>query len=351
MSLFSNFPPNIPREARILISPLDWGLGHATRCISIIGQLRDRLDARVTVAAAGPQQAVIRQAYPDLEYLELPSYQIRYNKNRTATIAGLVLSLPRMARVIRQEHYWLRQLCEGRQFDLIVSDNRYGLWHPQVYSVMITHQLLVKTPFGAAADRLVQRFLYHHINRFNECWVPDNQEEPSLAGELSHPRHLPRVPVTYIGPLGRLRATQPQKKTDLLAILSGPEPQRSILEQKLLESWKQYPGHSMVLVRGLPGSPAEDPSSKPWPEKRVAGLTVYPYAGAEQLSQLVADAGYILCRSGYSSMMDLLPLGKKIVVVPTPGQTEQEYLARYLAGRGLVRAMNPDQLDLSFLRT
>ncbi len=339
MSQFSNFPSNITQNARILVSPLDWGLGHATRCIPLIDSLISRYNARITVAAEGAQRAVIQEAFPSLPFLSIPGYKIKYHKNRAATIAGLVLSLPRIARTIELERQWLADLLRHEKFDIIISDNRYGLYHPSIPSYLLTHQLLVKTAFGAIADSLVQQRLYKWIDRFTECWVPDYEGEPSLAGELSHPKKMPSIPVRYLGPLSRLKAVDADGKIELLAILSGPEPQRSLLEKKIREQWDRKPGESMVLVQGLPGG-----------ETRVGqqnNLTIYNHVNGETLSQLVANASRIVCRSGYSSLMDLLPLGKDCVVVPTPGQTEQEYLARFLAAEGRVRMMLQKDFDLA----
>ncbi|WP_052323920.1 glycosyltransferase [Flavihumibacter sp. ZG627] len=339
MTQFSNFPSNIAQNTRILVSPLDWGLGHATRCIPLIDALINRYNARITVAAEGAQRAVIQEAFPSLPFLSIPGYQIKYHKNRAATIAGLALSLPRIVRTIELERQWLTDLLRHESFDHIISDNRYGLWHPTIPSYLLTHQLLVKTAFGSIADRLVQRRLYKWIDRFTECWVPDYESEPSLGGKLSHPKKMPAIPVRYMGPLSRLKPVMADGKIELLAILSGPEPQRSLLEKKIREQWEKNPGECMVMVQGLPGG-----------ETRIShqnNLTIYNHVNGDALSQLVANASMIVCRSGYSSMMDLLPLGKDCVVVPTPGQTEQEYLVRFLASAERVRMMLQKDFDLA----
>ncbi|HPZ87100.1 MAG TPA: glycosyl transferase family 28, partial [Flavihumibacter sp.] len=177
MDEFLKTPSIVRPHAEILLSPLDWGLGHASRMIPLLNTLL-HLNCRLTIAANGPQKQLIREAFPALEFLSPPDYQVRYHKNRAATIASLALALPRLSNVIRQEADWVANLLEKRSFDLLISDNRYGFCHESRPSVFITHQLRPKTPFGAAADSLLQRQLYEYINRFTECWVPDYAEAP-----------------------------------------------------------------------------------------------------------------------------------------------------------------------------
>ena len=341
MSQFSNFPQIISQKARILLAPLDWGLGHATRCIPLMTNLIESCSAKITVAATGPQQAIIREAFPETQFLTTPLYDIKYHKNRAVTVARLVFAMPGILQTIRAEAKWLEAVLREQHFDAIISDNRYGLSNPAIPSYFITHQLLVKTAFGDAVNRLLQRRLYKLINRFSECWVPDYANEPSLAGELSHPAHLPAIPLRYIGPLSRLKAIPPNGNTQLLVLLSGPEPQRTLLENRILAQWNARPGESMVLVRGLP---LEKTTLTP-----IRNARIYNHLATDELSQELANARAVLCRSGYSSIMDLLPLEKQCFMVATPGQTEQEYLARFLAAQGRITAIQQHQLQLTEL--
>jgi hypothetical protein len=341
VSHFSNFPQIISQNAKILVAPLDWGLGHATRCIPLIRQLRKDFSAQITIAATGSQAAIIRESFPDIPFLTPPEYGVQYHKNRAVTIARLVFAMPGILQTIREEANWLDDLLSHQDFDAIISDNRYGLSSSTTPSYLITHQLLVKTAFGDSVNHIVQRRLYKLINRFSECWVPDFEKEPSLAGELSHPALMPSIPVRYLGPLSRLHELPPGRSTQLLVLLSGPEPQRTLLENIVIRQWKAHPGESMVLVRGLPLEKENLPA--------IPNAQVFNHLGTVELSQEVANAHCILCRSGYSSIMDLIPLKKKCIMVPTPGQTEQEYLARWLASQGRITAIDQDKLQLSAL--
>ncbi len=342
MSDFSKISQIISPNRRILLSPLDWGLGHASRLIPLIRVLGERCQARITVAANGAQRALIAGSFPHLDYLSPPDYNIRYHKNRAATIAGLAFSLPHLRKAMRAEADWVNGVLLQHDFDCIISDNRYGFRHPSLPSFFITHQLAPRSPFGPLADRALQEYLYGKIGHFQEVWVPDLESAPGLAGALSHPRRLPRVPLRYIGPLSRLQAVPANGKTRLLVILSGPEPQRSILEKRVLQQWPGPAAGTLVLVRGLP-------------EENAPFLTagedvrIHAHLGPEALSQEIANAQTVLCRSGYSSIMDLLPLHRDIVMVPTPGQTEQEYLARLHAAAGNIRRVVQGQLRLSEL--
>lgn len=333
---------NIQQNSRVLVAPLDWGLGHATRCIPIIRFLTSEIRCQVILAANGPQRALLAESFPGLEILEIPDYKVSYSKKRTATILKLAASVPSILRTIRREQAWLKTLVASHGIDVVISDNRYGLYHPSIPCHFITHQLLVKTPMGPWVDRLLQKQLYRFINRFSSCWVPDDPDYPGLAGELSHPAKLPSLPVHYLGPLSRFQpdpmSQPPNPSTDLLVLLSGPEPQRSLLEDIVLKELKQIPRMKVVLVRGLPGS-SQIPPTGP-------DIQVFNHLATPALMGEIANARTILCRSGYSTLMDLLPLGKDCIMVPTPGQTEQEYLAKLHRSTGRIRSFRQDQLDL-----
>ena len=363
---------------------MEWGLGHASRCIPILNYLLNTCQADLVVAANGPQASLIRNSFPLIKIVNPPAYVIQYHKNRAGTITKLAFSLPHLAQQIRAENRWLREFAENHPLDAIISDNRYGCWHPQVPSYLITHQLAIKTPFGKAVDALVRNQLYRYIEKFNRCWIPDYKEqELSLAGELSHPKRLPGIPVDYIGPLTRISQTiknQPipglsvlpeslfvspvsnsafqfdahelkqnqGTAIQVLVILSGPEPQRSIFEELILQQWAEAPGKALLLVRGLPETAGPDPTQAAPPAnvKFIPNAMVVNHLSAEQLSQAIANTECILTRSGYSSIMDLLPQQSNCWMVPTPGQTEQEYLARYLAQKGLIQTQSQDSFSL-----
>ena len=314
------------KNLKVLLAPLDWGLGHATRCIPIIKELINQ-KCTVVAAVSGVQKELLVREFPDLIIVEIPGYDIKYDKNRALTILRLIFSIPKILIRVKRENAWIRRWARLGQPDLIISDNRYGLHVAGIPSVFITHQLLIRTPWGPIADRWLQRINYSFIRRFSLCWVPDVQGGNNLAGDLSHPAHMPRVPVRYLGWLSRFTPSGPISPScpDLLILLSGPEPQRTLLERKMMDQVADYSGQ-VVLVRGLPNQTAQ---LIPPPHVKV-----FNHLPASDLGDLIRNAGQIICRSGYSTVMDLVRLGRRAIMVPTPGQIEQEYLGHYLASRG-----------------
>jgi UDP-N-acetylglucosamine transferase subunit ALG13 len=216
---------------------------------------------------------------------------------------------------------WLQKVVAAHKINGVISDNRYGLYHPDVPSIFITHQLRVQTFMGKRTDDLMQNLHYRFINRFSECWIPDAAMN-GLGGELSHPLQPPSIPVSYLGILSRFSTSEPVRQPKhLLIVLSGPEPQRTILEQMLLEQIKGYKD-KVVWVRGLP-NPVE-------PLDVPANIEVFGHLPAGELEQKMREARFVVSRCGYSTVMDIMTLQQKAIFIPTPGQTEQEYLARTL---------------------
>lgn len=305
---------------KILLAPLDWGLGHATRCIPLIRELLQQ-NCAVTLAADGKSKCLLQQEFPQLPFLELPGYDIEYASTGWGLALKIVAQIPKLLAAIKQEQAWLENLVSGEQLDAVISDNRYGLNHSSTRSVLITHQLRIKVPLTIAED-LLQETTYQYINRFSECWVPDAEGETNLAGELSHPLTKPSIPVYYTGPVSRFGQNKAEEKAgQILVLLSGPEPQRTLLEESLLNDFGDYT-LPVVLVRGLPGDTA--PISVP------EHVTVYNHLPAAELEEKIREASLVIGRCGYSTVMDLAALQKRSILIPTPGQTEQEYLARHL---------------------
>jgi len=325
------------KKCRILLAPLDWGLGHATRCIPIIKELLTQ-DFEVCVAAAGDQKMLLQREFPMLSYIELPGYHIKYDKNRAFTILRLIGSIPKILIRIKEENRWLQQFREQVELDAVISDSRYGLWGKGLYSVLITHQLGIRTGFGPWMDRWVQRLHYRLIGRFSAVWVPDQEEGMGLAGALSHPARMPSPPTRYIGLLSRMQPAIAVEPVDLLVLLSGPEPQRTILEQQLWAQLASFQGH-VVFVRGLPGGGGM--------RERLPHVEIHDHLPAGELNLVLLQARMVVARAGYSTVMDLVRLKKKAILIPTPGQTEQEYLGRYLEGRQIAVCARQEGFSLT----
>ncbi len=304
---------------KVLVAPLDWGLGHATRCIPIIRALLKK-GCRVWLAAEGSQALLLQTEFPGLEILPLEGYRVRYGQSRWTLPIVLVQQLPRILGIIKREQAWLERQLEQHHFDLVISDNRYGLSSPNTRCIFITHQLQIKAPFGWL-EYLLQKINYGYIRNFSACWVPDVASEPNLAGILSHPPKKPSIPVAYLGLLSRFHPKTLPQKYDYCILVSGPEPQRSFLETALIKAFAAVEG-SCLLIRGKPGNTEKIP---------VPGnIRVVSHLPGDELAIVLQESAFIICRSGYTSVMEILALRRKAILIPTPGQTEQEYLGGLL---------------------
>jgi len=309
---------------RILIAPLDWGLGHTTRCIPVINWLFE--NGHIPVFAGNNwQQQYIRKTFERIEIIHLDGYDVTYGKNKAFFRLSLIAQLPRLMTTVRNEHEWIARHASSLKIDGIISDNRYGLFHKHIPSVFMTHQLQIQTGLGKTADHLVRKLHYKLIGRFTACWVPDIGDTVNLSGALGHPRQIP-CSTKYIGLLSQLAGATHGGTQHVLVLLSGPEPQRSLLSSRLWELFLNYPSE-VVFVEGTNSAVA--PAAIP------AHISYHKQITKKELLPLLQNASIVYCRSGYSTLMDLVALGKKAVVIPTPGQTEQEYLAKHLHHQGI----------------
>ena len=317
---------------KILICPLNWGLGHATRCVPVI---REQLAAgnEVVICADGYPLEFLRQEFPALRTLELPSYPIRYSRGKSQVFA-MLLFLPSLLKGIYRENYWLKKLLIKEHFDVIISDNRFGLWNRDIHSIYITHQVMIKMPNGLKWLEPFGYILHKYIiNKFNECRIPDFAEDGGLSGDLSHKYALPKN-ATFIGTLSRFndyKLTAPDTNYQIVAVLSGVEPQRTLFEKELIAIYKNS-DKKTVIVQGKP-------DSEPFKKETTGNLTVIPYMNTSELAAVLMGCEQIISRSGYTTIMDLYALSclNKARLIPTPGQTEQEYLAGYLHSKGYIK--------------
>lgn len=331
---------HIKPDLKILIAPLDWGLGHATRCIPIIRYLLEQ-GCRVTLAGEGAAAVLLQSNFPELDILPLPGYRIRYSQGATGFTIKILGQIPKILRAIQSENKWLKTIQLQHDFDLIISDNRYGLKIPDTFCVIMTHQLQIQTGMGKFADQLLQRAHYRILEKFDACWVVDREGEDSLGGALSQPHQIPDN-ASYIGILSQLNPDIQKVQSgrqEILVLLSGPEPMRSILEVLILSQIEALTQYQFHIVAGNPLgiAPAHIPDH----------ASYYTHLNAEKLNVLIANATLVICRSGYSTLMDLAVMQKRALVVPTPGQTEQEYLGAQLAQKGIVYCQEQSLLNLS----
>jgi uncharacterized protein (TIGR00661 family) len=314
---------------RILIAPLDWGLGHTARCIPIIEQQLQKGN-EILFAGTKEQQEFINQHQLNIQCVDLFGYSIRYSAFLPQWIK-IALQIPKILSVINQEKKWLDELLSKEHVDLIISDNRYGLYSSKTKSIILSHQLAPESPLFS---NFIHKKIASFINRFNECWVPDD-ENLNYTGKLSNNKYI-KIPIKKIGLLSRFKSLDSveDKIFDVLVLLSGLEPQRSILEKKILNELRKT-NFKICLVRGaIEGNLSED------------SITVFHKINSDKINQLVNLSKVIICRSGYTSIMELLPITQNIIFIPTPGQTEQEYLAKHLNEKFGIEYLDQKKINL-----
>lgn len=319
---------------RVLITPLDWGLGHASRCVPLISEYIKQGN-EVIVGADGQAAAFLKLHFPQLLHFKYPGFRVRYAR-RGGLLWQLALQLPSFYRSIEREHRMMRDLVREYQPDLILSDNRYGAWHPQVTSSLITHQI------SPACPKFLCKTVYSRLDKlflpFSEILIPDFEGDQNLAGELAHGRET-GVPMRFIGPLSRFSSDGqlPDVKSNmyaLAAIISGPEPQRQLLEDELIKAF-QSTGLPAILVQGKPADPID---------RSIGKLRIVNHLEDAELKRVLQQSERLFVRAGYSTLMDLHALGRKAILIPTPGQSEQEYLGAYHAKRAWHERLNQGEV-------
>ena len=310
---------------RILVAPLDWGLGHTARCVPVIAHLQ--ACGHIPIVACNAWQRVfIEKTFGPIDIIDLPGYNITYSRWNQYAQAGLLSQIPGILRTIRTERQWLQHTVQQHRIEGIISDNRYGLYHDTLPSVIMTHQLQIKTGMGSAADRTLQKMHYKYLERFAATWVVDAPGTPNLGGGLSHPQTLPRNAV-HMGLLSRFaNESAGNESGDIVILLSGPEPQRGELE-KILWAQAYSIDRKITFIAGS--------ATAVVPQHIPAHITYHAQLAGAALLSVLKNAGLVVCRSGYSTLMDLVALHKKAILLPTPGQTEQQYLGTHLHTQGI----------------
>lgn len=331
---------------KVLVAPLDWGLGHATRSVPVIQKLLD-LGAEVSLGVSGGTGAFFAEAFPKLRQFELPSYGIVYPKHGFEMPLWLLSNLPRIWGVVKREHELTEALVGREKFSAVLSDNRFGCYSRAAKSVYMTHQLRIAFPaYARAFEQIGVEFHKRVMQHFDEVWVPDLAAAPGLAGRLSHLKAPSHKHLKFVGPLSRFQLdvpipeAQPQKKFKYLGVVSGVEPARTDLERKLLAAFRELPGRHALLL-GKPGRPELT--------RTEANVSVFAHLPTHEFAQAALAAERFVSRPGYSTVMDLCVLGADALFVPTPGQTEQEYLGHALEQAKLARCMRQAELSAAAL--
>jgi uncharacterized protein (TIGR00661 family) len=327
------------KKKRILVCPLDWGIGHASRDVIIVKKLLER-ENEVIIGGDGPSLKFLKSEFPGLEAIKIPSHRFFYSRKFPAWFM-ILLQIPAFLKGIIDEYKFLKKNIDHYHIDLVISDSRYGLWNHKIPSVIITHQVRIRMPLlFKPFEHIITNINRLALKKFSYHWIPDFRNDPNLSGILSHNVKISSDSI-YIGFLSRFAdyKTQitPVEYFELVLLLSGPEPQRSVFEKKVTGQLLQQKRRSIII-----GGQTE----KNFCEELSTSCRRVSFISGDELYSILKSAKYIICRSGYSTIMDLVTIGKTAFLVPTPGQTEQEYLAVYLQEKGLFRFSNQEDFSL-----
>ncbi|MEE4260488.1 MAG: glycosyltransferase family protein [Bacteroidales bacterium] len=327
------------KRITVLVTPLNWGLGHATRTVPVIEHLVRR-NARVVIAADKRPLDFLKLRFPDIEFIRFPGFEPRYPNNSMMAI-HMARSFSRMWQQSRKSHHFLQEIVAEYEVDIIISDNRFECYSKHAYNVFVTHQLQIQTEgWQNIFKSFINKINYGYIKKYDELWIPDVENpENNLSGKLSHVSKFPVSHYHFIGPLSRFKSNCGKiqyDRIDLLVILSGPEPQRTILEDLITNQAIK----SQLKTTIVQGKTEENKIT------REENITFISHADDTQMAVLIQSAEMIISRPGYTTIMDLCVFGKKAIFIPTPGQTEQAYLAKKMLSEGYCYSENQKAFNL-----
>lgn len=320
-------------QKTILYAVLNWGLGHVTRSIPIIHHLIEE-GHKLIIASDGVALSLLEKEFPRQTIFTTQTYDVVYAKDGEKFSTAMAMQIPKFISAIKKEHKDCLELCDEYDVDYIISDNRYGFYHDAIPSAFICHQLHLLYPDSRLFEMIVNKSYQGFLKKFSQLWVPDNEPPNNLTGRMSK---LKWNNVHYVGIESRLEHKESDPKYDCLCILSGPEPQRSLMEAELLIKLKERDGNH-CLIRGADNLEKIEEDN----------IQVIDLATSKELEQLINSSKMVVCRSGYTSVMDLLKLKKPAILVPTPGQVEQEFLAKSLDEKGWFQSSSQDDIVLEW---
>ncbi len=323
--------------AKVIVAPTDWGLGHSTRDIPIIRELQRR-GHEVTVATGSRALSLLKQEVPECRFLTMPGPKVRYGRTKFF-ITEFVREIPKVLLSYNRENRDLHRLLEKESFDLIISDSRFGFYSEWVPSYLINHQISFDLPLGRAVEYAMARFNEYNFSNFNRVIVPDQNLKKGLAGGIAKTKiEGIRKKLFYAGILSSVSKTRSKEDIDYLISISGPEPQRTLLEKTVLPQMKHLEGKKVVVL-GLPQSNKT---------RNAKDLFLKDHANREEMADYMNRARFIITRSGYTTMMEVAELDKKRgLFIPTPGQPEQEYLSKWYEKNNWFHSVQQNKLNLA----
>jgi len=306
--------------------------------VAVIDVLLNK-ETNVIIAADNGPLEFLKQRFESCEFIKLPGFVPTYPRSGAMALT-MALQYPKMKKQAKIANKRLQEIIKEKKIDIVISDNRYELYSTEAYSVLVTHQIKIQTKgLQKIFAAFIKSQLHNYIKKYDELWIPDFENPPWLSGNLSHGRKMPINNYTFIGPLSRFKITNIKdstKKYDVMVILSGPEPQRSIFEELLEEQFLKT-DLKVVFLLGKPDN--QDSEFK-------ENIVKMPHLPDVKFAEMIMSSDLIISRPGYSTIMDLAVFGKNAIFVPTPGQTEQEYLAETLEKQGSYYFQEQDKLDV-----
>ena len=321
---------------KILISPLNWGLGHATRIVPLIKLLQSKNE--VIIAADGDAFYFLQSEFPHLSIIHQKDFYIKYSKSSFGLPFRMLINFPKLFRFYFYNKKWIKDYISKKEIDLIISDNKFGFFYKKVHSVFITHQINIQTPKWLRIFKpLIDILNYWNIHKFHEVWIPDNKDFVA-SGILSDTSKL-KIEHHYIGLLSRFIKTENEKKIyeqyEYIGIVSGPEPQKSIFRNILIQLFLKLDAKCLVI--------SGNPEKKK--DEQIRNVRIVNHLQTPEF-MFYLENSKVISRAGYSTVMDLLLLKQTAILVPTPGQTEQKYLANYLHTNSLFYCVSQDRLSV-----
>ena len=327
----------MPKNKRILFAIMGWGLGHATRCIPIIKSLMK--ENHVILASNGISATLLKQEFISLQCIDYPDYAIKYPRNKMMLLPLIALQLPSIIIKLIKEYLQTQKVINDENIDIIISDSRYGAFSKNIQTFFIIHQLRFQlSGIFKSIEFLGEWFNFFMFQHYNAIIIPDVKMIPNLTGDLSHSGKISHHPkIHYLGVFCSVIKLDVEEDIDYLFSVSGPEIQRTLFEEIILDQISHIQGKKVVVL----GKHAAEQSYD-----YIENTEIYSHVNREKQNELLNRAKFVVCRSGYTTVMELVALKKPALMIPTPGQTEQEYLACYYKNTGLFHTAQQHGLDL-----
>ncbi len=322
---------------KLIYGICSWGLGHATRSLPIIRKLIKE-NNEITIISDGRSLELLKKELNEtVKYINIPDYPMLISENSRQFIAKSIIYWPLFIKKMESGLQKLTKIVKKNHYDLIISDGRYDIYNKKIPSYFISHQMRIMNPLRIKSletgSEIYNKFFF---KRFREVIIPDFKED-NLSGDLSH--NLKKIDINklnYVGVLSDFKKKNIKKDIDFLISISGPEPQRTIFEKKIFSQINYLNGNIVITL----GKSDENK------DINEGSIKIYSFLNKDEREDFLNRSKLIISRSGYSTLLDLAVLGSKSLMIPTPGQVEQEYLSYYHNQKGTFYSVKQNNINL-----